>query len=265
MQITIMVKTCLTLFLLTIFVSVFGQTGIKTEDTTSYIDCSKLFSVYELSPKTTAIVTNLGDGETSSTIFDSIFNQISLTDSLGYSMWDTLKNCYYFDTTGEYRLVKSDKLETEIRKKLDSEYYIYGTKGVVKVKIKDIVFGLEECRTNILAFSISKFDTTRLGHPLIGSAQKLNLLFGKDYGKAENKINEFYRKQISDYTDSIPTKVFANVGPVYFGYNDDFLWGEFPERRKCFFPSREVFILNRDETVKVMWGDGLDLFGIPCD
>jgi hypothetical protein len=54
-----------------------------------------------------------------------------------------------YDTLGAYKLIRAEQLETVIKKSFNGEYYIYGTLGRVKAKVKDVVFGLDECRTNI--------------------------------------------------------------------------------------------------------------------
>jgi hypothetical protein len=73
--------------------------------------CNSFFQVYELSPMTVAMTVNLGESK-SYEAFDSIFNELSVSDSLNYSMFGDPKNCSYYDTLGEYQLLKSDKFET---------------------------------------------------------------------------------------------------------------------------------------------------------
>lgn len=223
-------------------------------------------SVYELSKKTTALIVNFSDRKEENAIFDTIFKNLSKADSLIYTTVKNPINCSYYDTSGQYPLLKNSKLENEIRKHIDSEYYVYGTKGYEKVKIKDIVFGLHECGTSIIAFCIDKNDISKIGHPIIASSQFYNLNYGGDYSKLfeKTKKNKKIENQNDEFTDKIETKVFANTGNLYFTYNDDFQWGRNPDLGNCLYPARTVFIQNKDGSFSEYWSEDLDLFGIEC-
>lgn len=75
-----------------------------------------IYSVYELSPKTTAIVINYGETNPA-TIFDKIFDKIEEQDSIKanwlYSQFDEsipIKGVEIIDTTGVYSLLYNKKL-----------------------------------------------------------------------------------------------------------------------------------------------------------
>lgn len=129
----------------------------KKSDSIEKNDIDKtLFSVYDLSKTTTAIVVNLNDENSyNGAKFDKIFNRIEAKDSLNNVLYrDTTKvqNYEYYDTLGSFRLIKNITLEKEIKKIIDKSYYVYGTKGFSKEPIKDVVCAIDECRTNIIAF-----------------------------------------------------------------------------------------------------------------
>jgi hypothetical protein len=254
---------------LIIFISIFfslncnGQINSSTQNPLASKIDNLFYCVYELSSKTTAVVVNFSETETQ-TVFDSIFMKVSLTDSLSYSL-QSPKNCYFFDTTGEYRLLRSARLEKEMLKHFDKELNIYGTKGFTKAKIKTVLFGLNECSTNIFAFCIDNVDTLKIGHPLISSRQFFKLNYSSQSETFDRKIQEFYSGEKSDYSDSIKTKVFATLDTLLFTYNDDFQWGKNPNLSNCTFPYRTVFINKKNSPLMRYWSDGLDLFGIPCD
>ncbi|MEN2399792.1 hypothetical protein GKZ90_0008385 [Flavobacterium sp. MC2016-06] len=231
-----------------------------------------LFSVYDLSKTTTAIVVNLQEKKTyNGASFDEIFNQIETKDSLYNVLYGSqtnkIKNFEYYDTLGSYKLIKSKKLENEIKKIVEKSYYVYGTKGFSEVTINDVVVGLDECRTSIIAFPIQNFDTIKNGKPIFCSKQLLKIEYQKSYLETQYKIRQYEEKESInyDYKDNIKTKVFANIGDAYFAYNDDFLWGKYPGKSKCKFPGRSIYIVKKDKPIKKFWVDGLDLFGIPCD
>lgn len=239
------------------------DTPIKATSAFEIVYTDTLFySVYELSSKTTAIVVNINEA-IKPTKLDSIFNRIAKRDS--FYLYEKPKNYQYVDTLGEYKLLANKKLEQEVKKHFENELYVYGTRGVAKVKIKNVLIGLDECRTNIFAFPINEIDTTLIGHPLLSSKQRIDLKY-KDGDKIiEAKIDRFQKSQEWDYTDSIKTKVFASLGNLYFTYNDDFKWGKNPSLRNCFFPTRTIYRFEKNKPLKRFWADGLDLFGIPCD
>ena len=184
-----------------LFISCSQQPEKQTDFSVNNIDSflkvkNSFFSVYELSSKTTAITIELNpDGGKG--ILDSIFNAVASTDSIGISIFipPYSKKCNYYDTSGVYALLKNKKLETEIKKHFDTTYSVYGTKGVQKVNIKDVLVSLEQCKTNIIALSINKFDTLKYGHPLICSSKLIQLNYREDYREIERKINQFYEKQ----------------------------------------------------------------------
>lgn len=231
------------------------------------------YSVYELSPQTTAIVINYAETD-SATVFDQIFDKIEEQDSIKtnwlYSQYDEsipVKGVEIVDTSGVYSLLYNRKVDNQLRSQMDKEFYIYGTKGIEIHRPQRVLLGLDECRTNIFAFTIDKFDSDKNGKPLFASDKKIDMVFGKNYKGIEAKINDYYNNVESDYRDNIITKVYANAGNLYFTYTDDFKWRDtFSfDNTECFFPSRAVFRLEKDGSVTPIWEDSLDLFGIPCD
>ena len=211
------------------------------------------YPVFELSPQTTAFIIDL----------DSLPGQILQLGGID-SLLAKLKQHKLYDTLGAYKLLKNDLLETMIKKSFNPEYYVYGTRGKVKAKVNDVVFGLDECRTNFCAFCIDKADIASIGYPLFCSNKLLDLHYSNNYGNIEKAIDSFLSKTPGDYSDSIRVKVFANTGNFYFTYSDDFLWGIKPTETKCKFPARCIFKIDRNGTSR-FWAKGLDLFGIPCD
>ena len=222
------------------------------------------YPVYELSPKTTALVVPLSEIGERRGVLDSIFNDIAKADGV-YETRGIPKSHTLFDTTGVYKRVKSSKLEAAFKTYFDRELYVYGTDGYVKTKVKDIVYGLDECRSNIFAFCFDKRSLRTVGHPVFCSDKFIDYTCGKDYSKIEASILNYEARHKGDYTDSTKTKVLANVGDFYFTYNDDFLWGQKDKRSKCNFPGRNVYWTDGKGSVDCFWYNWLDLFGIPCD
>lgn len=232
-----------------------------------------VYSVYELSPKTTAIVINYAETD-SATVFDKIFDRIEEQDSIKanwfYSQFDEalpIRGVQIVDSLGVYSLLYNEKVEKEMKPHVEKDFYVYGTKGFEVLKPQKVIFGLDECKTNIFAFTLNGFNSSKNGKPIFASDKKIELVYGRNYKEAEAKINDYYSNIEADYADNIPTKVYANIGNLYFTYTDDFKWRDtFSfDNTECFFPSRAIFRLEKDGTVVPVWTDGLDLFGIPCD
>jgi hypothetical protein len=234
----------------------------------SALNEKSLMPVYILSEKTTAIVINIFDTE-KPTEFDKLFEKIDLKYSISndyyHSKPDSLSNFKFFDTTGQYKLMRNLVLEREVKKIVSQKYYIYGTKGFSEMEINDVVFGLDECETNIIGLTIKNFDTVKNGKPIFCSKQILKLNYGKNYNKIEDLIEKFQTSVLNDYSDKIKTKVFANIDSIYFTFDDDFIWGIKPSSTKCLYPSRAIFSLNKNNNVNPIWLNSLDLFGISCD
>lgn len=120
--------------------------------------------------------------------------------------------------------------------------------------------------TNVFAFPLQNFDVKQNGHPVLATDQKLDIVYGKEYKDAEQKINQYFDNIEADYKDQTSVVVFANIGDLYLAYSDDFKWNQnLSEDTKCFFPSRMAFKIEPDKGVNLIWSDGLDLYGIPCD
>lgn len=221
-------------------------------------------AVYKLTPTIMAVVIPLSSKEEGApTFFDSVVN------GLKYSEKGSLMpiGSHLFDTTGEYRLLKNQKLADNIKKHIAPYYYIYGMKGTSKVAIQDIIFALDECKTSFIALTLRNLDTAKYGIPLLCSNKQVNLIYGKNYSDREKEIEKLYQSQKGDYDylDSIQTKVFAQDGSFYFTYNDDFLWDRVKGKQKCFFPMRAIFTRSKDGSLKQYWTECIDLFGVPCD
>lgn len=246
---------------------------VKKADTLEKINISKaLYSVYDLSPKTTAIVVNLDDKNTyNGAEFDKVFNSVTAKDSLYNVLEDREanrnRNFEYYDTLGVYKLIRNKTLENQIKKIVEPTYYVYGTKGFSKITINNVVCGLDECRTNFIAFPIENFDTNKYGRPLFCSKQLLPIEYQNNYFDVQKKVRDYIDEESKnyDYKDDIKIKIFANAGDAYFSYHDDFIWGKDPEKTKCKFPSRAIYIVKKDKPIKKFWVNDLDLFGIPCD
>ena len=224
-------------------------------------------SVYDLSEKTTAIIININDTE-KHTKFDKIFENIDHKNSISTDFYQNTKeskNFNFVDTLGEYKLIKNINLTNEIKKNVDSKYYIYGTKGYSEMKINDVILALDECKTNIIGLTIKNFDTVKNGKPILCSKKLLKLEYKNNYSKIETLIAKYNNSKNYDYTDNIKTKVFANIDSIYFTYNDDFEWGKHPNRSKCLYPTRAILLLNKNNKIETLWAEGLDLFGIACD
>jgi hypothetical protein len=239
---------------------------IKSEPKFNF-DENIFMSVYDLSAKTTAIVININDTG-KQTKFDKIFENIDLKNSISNDFYDNTKeykNINFVDTLGEYKLIKNINLTNEIKKNVDSKYYIYGTKGYSEMKINAVILGLDECKTSIIGLTIKNFDTLKNGKPILCSRKLLKLEYKNNYNKIETLIEKYNKSKNSDYTDNIRTKVFANIDSIYFTYDDDFAWGKHPNKSKCLYPTRAILILKKNSEIETLWTQGLDLFGISCD
>jgi hypothetical protein len=227
-----------------------------------------ILPVYILSEKTTAIVINLNDTQVP-TKYDKLFEKIdskySLSSDYYHATPDSITNFTFIDTIGEYKLIRNLAFENEIKKNFDEKYYVYGTKGFSEMKINDVVLGLDECETNIIGLVIKNFDTVKNGKPIFCSNQILHLNYSRNYKQVESLIEKYNTSQLNDYTDSVKTKVFANIDSTYFSFQDDFIWGIKSKKTKCSYPSRGIYIFRKDNTVNPIWFSSLDLFGISCD
>jgi len=196
-------------------------------------------------------------------LVDSIFNHFVETDSIGYVMTQHVNSCIAVDTSGSFKFYRNIKLEKTLLENTSKSLYLYCTRGVIKRDIKDVVFSLDECASNIVVFRLDKIDTTKLGQPIFCSKTKLNLNF-ENSSLIDDKIEAFHQTQQYDYTDNVKSVSYANLDSLYFAYSDDFNWNK-PGTIDNYFPGRAVYVLRQDGKIYPKWSLGLDLLGIPCD
>ncbi len=228
---------------------------------------NSFLSVYNLSEITTAIVININDTE-KQTKFDKIFEHIDIKNSISNDFYNNVKGCKnikYVDTLNEYKLIENINLTTEIKRNVNEKYYVYGTKGYSEMKINDVIVGLDECKTNIIALTIKGFDEQKNGKPIMCSKKLLKLEYKSNYSKIEAFIEKYNKSKNYDYTDNVKTKVFANLDSIYFTYDDDFVWGKYSSKSNCLYPTRAIIRLNKNNGIETLWTEGLDLLGIACD
>jgi hypothetical protein len=226
------------------------------------------YAVYELSSKTTAFVINASEQGAPREFMDTLFDKFYPKRSTANIF--TCRSCVpkkwkLYDTSGTYKLMKSDALEKEARKYIDSVFYVYGTNGYARSKIKSIAIGLDECRTNIYAFCLDNDSLKSIGHPVFCSTRLIPLHYGGNYKEMEKGLDSYFFSQKADYSDSMKTKIIGNAGDFYFGYHDDFMWGRSYDQSKCRFPDRAVWLIEKKNYLGKFWSDDLDLFGIGCD
>jgi hypothetical protein len=248
----------------------------KAEDDTKDLELEILkdtiYPVYNLTGKTTAIVLTMFDTDSvSRSKFEKIYRIINDADSLESDFYkhpaSPSRKFEYYDTIGIIQLIKSKKLETEIKKIIAPKYYVYGTKGFAEMTVDEVVCRIDDCRENFIGLTIKNFDTAKNGKPLFCSSKPLKLNYGKNYFATQRKIQKIDDSIVYRYSDldSVKTKVFANIGPAYFIYNDDFLWGRNVKQSKCLFPGRRIIIQKKDNSFKTIYVQALDLFGMACD
>ncbi|RKR05683.1 hypothetical protein C8C83_5034 [Flavobacterium sp. 90] len=229
-----------------------------------------IYPVYNLAHNTTAIVVEMFDSDKNGE-YQKIYTKINETDSLENDFYKhaslNVRKFEYYDTLGIVQLIKSKELEKEIKKIIEPKYYVYGTKGFAEVTVDEVVCRIDDCRENFIGLTFKNFDTAKNGKPLLCSIKPLKLTYGKNYFAVQNKIQKMDDSLVYRYSDTDPTrvKVFANIGPAYFVYNDDFLWGKNSKLSKCKFPERRALIQQKKNEFKTILLGGLDLYGLSCD
>jgi hypothetical protein len=219
------------------------------------------YPVYELSSKTTAFLVNFYEAGKPRGIMDTLFDVFYPKKSQGK---DLPKKWKVYDTTGVFKLIRNETLEKEARCYFDTAFYVYGTNGYARSRIKNIAIGLDECITNVFAFCLDNASLKSIGHPLFCSTKLLPIHYGKDYSKMEKSMDSYYIAS-GDYADSVQTKIMGNVGNFYFYYHDDFSWEPKSSTSKCKFPGRGIRLIDNKRVSQFWMSDFIDLFGIECD
>ncbi len=210
--------------------------------------------VYELAPDTFLMTFDCGNGTTFPTLLDSIFMEISYTDSFFPPKDEDTRHLY-----------GSRKLTNRFNEHLHSYYYVYGTKGYMKCKIGVALYYSGPCEC-FYGLMIKGYDKTKCGKPLFTYPSELPISYKGDYKKIQALLNDEKKIMKEDttgsypYIDKIYPTVFANIGSRYFVYSDTFGFGE------CKFPERLIFDMSNDvKPVHLVWYSQPDFFGSPCD
>ena len=226
------------------------------------------YPVYELSSKTTAFVVNFYEVGKQRGIMDTLFDVFYPKKSQEKGL-EECRSCVpkkwkLYDTSGIYKLIRNETLEKEARCYFDTAFYVYGTNGYARSRIKNIALALDPCITNIFAFCLDNASLKSIGHPLFCSTKLLPIHYGKDYSKMEKSMDSYYVAS-GDYSDSIKTKIMGNVGNFYFYYHDDFSRDPKNFKSKCKFPDRGIRLIDNKKVSQFWNSDFIDLFGIECD
>ncbi|MCA6438536.1 MAG: hypothetical protein ACRCSM_06285 [Sediminibacterium sp.] len=166
--------------------------SIKLADTLRDFSTINFFAVYKLSPKTMAIVIPLHDKDVAPpTIFDTLVNQLKFPEPgslmpIGSS---------YVDTSGLYKILKVDSLSERVKQHIAPAYFVCGTKGAAKVTINEVLLALDECKTNFIALTISSFDTTHYGMPILCSDKLLKIEYNGNFADVEKQIVQLEGEQ----------------------------------------------------------------------
>ena len=197
-------------------------------------------------------------------LVDSIFFKHENQDSFWDKINDHNNSCHAIDTLGVFHFYEHEALSNSLTNNINKKFYIYCTKGRVTRKIKDAVFALNECKSNIVVFRFSSIDSLKYGHPIFCSKEKLNLTYNNNQ-EFDKKLALFVAGIPSDYSDSMQSVTFAYSDSLFYTYSDNFKWN-LTEQEDCLFPSRAIFFkpLHTD-SISWLWAQGLDLLGIPCD
>ena len=227
---------------------------------------TNFLSVYQFTPSLIAITVDLDAPPGHKSELAAIYNKVDKAEAIRFDSINHPHNCYLYDSSGEFVFYKNNLLENEIKKHISKEYYVYGTKGIQKCDVSEVLFSLNECSSNILTVTLKGFDTLKYGHPMMCSTKKLNLTYQNYYCDVENIVNGVVEKEQSYYGDNYKTNVFANYHYFYFTFHDDFKWNiKDMKDHPCLFPSRGIVTIKKNKTVATYWsGTYLDLFGIPC-
>jgi hypothetical protein len=194
--------------------------GQKKKHEMNWTSLDKYFQVYAFSDKVMGLTIELGyTTTTQNAIIDSIFNRFYKTDTLG----NMINACIPIDTNGDFKFYRSQYLDDSLLNISEKQFYVYCTKGVVQRTIKDVVFSLDECKSNIVVFRFDPIDTSKYGYPIFCSRIKLPLTFG-DNISFDKKIATYVSQLQYDYSDSIQSKTFAYSDTLFCTYSDNFNW-----------------------------------------
>lgn len=222
----------------------------------SWYDVADYFAVYSLDSNTCGIAFERVDGSHYPFI-DSLFEG-SVDLSGASEKWP--------NDTGSQFTLHEDPVLTSNFPLSGKQLYVVGTRGQEPARLKGVRFTWDECRSNLVVLLLDRPDPEKTGVPLVCSKEPLALTYGRtpELAASVTRLEE-RQKALSDYSDSTRDVVFAWNDSLVFVHHDDFRWHRHSAAPgRCLFPGRQVLRREKD-SLRYVWGQALDLFGIPCD
>ncbi|MBI1307496.1 MAG: hypothetical protein GC181_12915 [Bacteroidetes bacterium] len=233
-------------------------------------DNIEFFPVYEFAPDIMGLTIELDFDHESDYV--KIYRSVDSTENLGtYLLFDPdsaarlSPEIIRIDTNHRMLFYKNETFDKALLKLISGEFYIYCTKGVIKRNLKDVVYSISECASNVIVFRFDSIDVKRWGHPILCSRAKIGFEFAS-FPELDREMFALKHKEEPAYTDNLENKSFAKLDSVYLIYADNFKWmNERGGYAETFFPGRGIAVTSPGKKLRFRKFYGLDLFGIPCD
>jgi hypothetical protein len=223
----------------------------KSKRVRQWSDVDEFFPVFRFSKEHLGIAIEIDDG-----------GNFPFIDSL---FWKFIKGEQSEVDNKHFTFKKSENLETALLKTdTTTSFYVYCTKGVTKSSITEVLYSYHHCYV-LLTIGLTDVDTSQFGQPLIASKQFLDLKYSTVPAFQKDLLidHKFWMSRV-DYKDEILPVQFAYNENYFLVYDDDFRW-YYDKNSPCLFPARRIFKLEQGNKVRMLWGNGIDLFSIACD
>ena len=237
------------------------DTNIKADN---WIDSQTFFPVFQFSDTSIGIVFTITQDKPRNN-FDSLYSIAIILDSIKISAYLNHTDTGLKDAN---MMIHNKWLEDKIFKVYNSSFYLYCTKGNLKVNTRNVIYNYTDCGELFIAIRLQNINIEKYGHPLFCSKNEYHLTYGhfeKEIKSYNGKVNTVGDTEANPYQNRFPDIVFAKVDSFYFAYNDNFKWGsEVANGYKYLFPDRTIYILRKRQIFYTIY-ISIDLWGVPCD
>jgi len=243
--------------------------SIKNHSTVnaSFFDqIDSIFPVFSVSSQSFGLFIELNFNDNNE--LNKLFNKIG-ESLLNKSLDDSIKstNLKLEDSLGYQKLFSNQQITNKLNKYIGNKFQIYCINGKTEAIIKDVVFHISDCQTNYVLLRLNSIDEN-LGHPIFATQNKMKLKYG-NFNNVSNMYNNKEDEILKDYPDNKHITFFAKLNNYYFGYRDDFKKykekkGDYYSSLKVYFPYRKI-IKYKNNSIKTVFSQEMDVFGVPCD
>lgn len=160
-------------------------------------------------------------------------------------------------------LYRNAKVSELYKHWIGQDFTLICDRGTVRVKVKDVLFDWDDCRSSFLLFRVTHIDKKYLGHPLFATQDHFRRFYFGPFVKTDAALKEWTPDYLSslDIGPAGQLHAASKSDSLWFVYDDDFTW---PVDGVNLFPGRLILVMPEGGSPRIRDMHFLDYYGMPC-